>query len=89
MKELVNKIYEKKSQYDILETQYKDICDQMESLDKDIKELSSKLLDEVKNTEEFKKHNYFISDVIERMKNYYEIHHSNKNKGKRLTIKKS
>lgn len=39
--------------------------------------------------EEFKKHNYFISDVIERMKNYYEIHHSNKNKGKRLTIKKS
>lgn len=57
MKELVNKIYEKKSQYDILETQYKDICDQMESLDKDIKELSSKLLDEVKNTEEFKKDN--------------------------------
>ena len=57
MKELVNKIYEKKSQYDILETQYKNICDQMESLDKDIKELSSKLLDEVKNTEEFKKDN--------------------------------
>ena len=57
MKELVNKIYEKKSQYDILETQYKNICDHMESLDKDIKELSSKLLDEVKNTEEFKKDN--------------------------------
>lgn len=57
MKELVNKIYEKKSQYDILENQYKNICDQMESLDKDIKELSSKLLDEVKNTEEFKKDN--------------------------------
>ncbi len=45
--------------------------------------------DEQEVFEQFRKGNLAISELYKKLENYWEFHHANKVKGKRLTIKET